>query len=78
MRVLFYISFLCLLTGVFSCQNQSNPSNTKAINATITVDEFENKLSRENIQLIDVRTPEEFNNGHLKGALNYNINATEF
>lgn len=78
MRGLLYISFLGLLAGAFSCQNQSNPSNTKAINATITVDEFENKLSRENIQLIDVRTPEEFNNGHLKGALNYNINATEF
>jgi len=78
MRVLFYISFFCLLAGVFSCQNQENPNNTKALNISITVDEFEKKLLGENTQLIDVRTPEEFNQGHLKGALNYNINAAEF
>jgi len=78
MRGIFYISFLCLLTGVFSCQNQANTSNTKAINTSITVEEFEKKLSDGNAQLIDVRTPEEYNQGHLKGALNYNINSSEF
>ena len=78
MRGIFYISFLCLLTGVFSCQNQANTSNTKAINTSITVEEFEKKLSDGNVQLIDVRTPEEYNQGHLKGALNYNINSSEF
>ena len=78
MRGIFYISFLCLLTGVFSCQNQANTSNTKAINTSITVEEFEKKLSDGNAQLIDVRTPEEYNQGHLKGALNYNINSSKF
>jgi thioredoxin 1 len=78
MRGVFYISFLCLLTGLFSCQNQANTSNTKAINTSITVEEFEKKLSDGNVQLIDVRTPEEYNQGHLKGALNYNINSSEF
>jgi thioredoxin 1 len=78
MRGIFYISFLCLLTGVFSCQNQANTSNTKTINTSITVEEFEKKLSDGNAQLIDVRTPEEYNQGHLKGALNYNINSSEF
>lgn len=78
MRGIFYISFLCLLTGVFSCQNQANTSNTKAINTSITAEEFEKKLSDGNAQLIDVRTPEEYNQGHLKGALNYNINSSEF
>ncbi|MFO0322515.1 MAG: rhodanese-like domain-containing protein [Bacteroidota bacterium] len=78
MRIIFYISFFCLLAGVFSCQNQASHSNTKTINTSITVDEFEKKLLSENAQLIDVRTPEEFNQGHVKGALNYNINDAEF
>jgi thioredoxin 1 len=78
MRIIFYITFFCLLAGVFSCQNQASHRNTKTINTSITVDEFEKKLLSENAQLIDVRNPEEFSQGHLKGALNYNINASEF
>lgn len=45
----------------------------------LSVDEFETKLSStEQAQLVDVRTPEEFNGGHLKNAQNININSDEF
>lgn len=37
--------------------------------STIPVDEFEKKCFDPNNQLLDVRTAEEFNNGHLKNAL---------
>ena len=67
--------------SVASCQNQGGNSTgtDKVINATISVNEFDGKL-HENAksQLIDVRTPEEFSQGHLKGALNFNINSGEF
>lgn len=76
MKIFSYIALLCFSAGIFSCQNQSNSGN--AINSSITVDEFEKKLSDGNVQLVDVRTPEEFNQGYLKGALNYNINSAEF
>lgn len=78
MKTILYIVVLFLSAGVFSCHNQTNSGNANAINRSITIDEFEKKLSSENVQLIDVCTPEEFNQGHLKGALNYNINSSEF
>lgn len=79
MRTVFYITLWTLSASVFSCQNQSTGVNdSKPVNATVSIDEFEKKLSEKDIQLIDVRTPEEFNQGHLKGALNYNINSNEF
>ncbi len=65
--------------SVFSCQNQTQGTNSnRPINTSISIDDFEKKLSTNDIQLVDVRTPEEFNQGHLKGALNYNINSGEF
>lgn len=45
----------------------------------LTVNEFDSKLTTtENAQLVDVRTPEEFNGGHLKNAQNININGDDF
>lgn len=79
MRTLLYITYLCLSASIFSCQNQvGETKNGQPINVSIGVDEFEKKLSVKDIQLIDVRTPEEFAQGYLKGALNYNINSDEF
>lgn len=78
MKILNYIALVCLSAGMLSCQNQTNSGNAKAINTTVTVDEFEKKLPGADIQLIDVRTPEEFTQGHLEGALNYDINSEEF
>lgn len=79
MKTVFYTILFCLSASIFSCQNQSNGTkNSQPINVTIGVDDFEKKLSGKDIQLIDVRTPEEFNQGYLKGALNYNINSDDF
>lgn len=45
----------------------------------LTVTDFKTKLTTDkNVQLVDVRTPDEFNAGHLKGALNINYNAADF
>ena len=39
---------------------------------------FEAKIAKPNVQLVDVRTPQEFANGHLEGAKNVNFNDAEF
>jgi rhodanese-related sulfurtransferase len=39
---------------------------------------FEAKIATPNVQLIDVRTPQEFANGHLEKAKNINVNDAEF
>lgn len=45
----------------------------------LTPEGFQTKVSQStNGQLIDVRSPEEFNEGHLKGAVNININDEGF
>lgn len=72
-KMAFYFLF-ALLTVEISCQEK--PKNNKVtqpavINKIISVDEFDKKLgSLRSSQLIDVRTPEEFAEGHLEGALN--------
>jgi len=64
--------FICLLAlvGLSSCKGFE----------TIPVEEFESRMAAEGVQLIDVRTPEEFSQGHIPGALNvdcYNWNFAE-
>lgn len=77
MKNILYVTALSLSVSIFSCQNTT--TNVGQINTTISVDEFEKKLSEDkSVQLIDVRTPEEFSQGHLKGALNYNIRSDDF
>jgi rhodanese-related sulfurtransferase len=44
----------------------------------VDVATFETKLKQPEVQLVDVRTPEEFSNGHLENAINCNIMSDEF
>jgi len=56
------IATLLFSTIIISCTAQSN---TK-----LTADEFEKEITtKENIQILDVRTPKEFFEGHIKNAL---------
>jgi thioredoxin len=62
------------LLGLFlySCQSTSKTSN-------IDVEAFNTAISQgANIQLVDVRTPEEFLSGHIKNALNIDVNGANF
>lgn len=74
------VSLLGVGISIASCQNQANSKTSdKTINTTISVDDFEKKLAEtKNVQLVDVRTPEEYQEGHLKNSLNYNINGDDF
>lgn len=48
--------------------------NSNAQNSTIPVDEFEKGIAQKDIQLLDVRTAEEYQSGHLQNALQANWN----
>jgi thioredoxin len=72
-----YIAII-LATVVFifnSCTNgQSSPSNS-----SVSAIEFSKKITElPGAAIIDVRTPGEFSQGHLKNALNYDISTSEF
>jgi thioredoxin len=75
----FFILHFALILGIASCNSSSKSNGSNTINTSIAVEEFEKRITEaKTAQLIDVRTPEEFAEGHLKGALNYNINSDDF
>ncbi|MFT6502621.1 MAG: rhodanese-related sulfurtransferase [Crocinitomicaceae bacterium] len=68
--------FLFLLTTILfftSCNTEAQTGNDGAINKVVTVDEFKKLLEQDNIQIIDVRTPEEYSIGKIGDATNINI-----
>ncbi len=75
MKHIISIILLTLAVHFGSCQSAGAGNGIKK---NIPVAEFEQKLSTAGIQLIDVRTPEEFAGGHLKNAINININGADY
>ncbi len=82
MKSIFSTSILLLAFLFMSCsqnaqttQTQSNQSK-KIDNQVITVlqpVDFERQTTSKKVQLVDIRTLGEFNQGHLKDALNYDF-----
>ena len=66
---------IVVLSGVFmlvaSCMLGQNKND-------IQIDEFQKKIATENYILVDVRTAEEYADGHLEGALNIDYFSTTF
>lgn len=73
-KITLMLSLMALLiTGVLSAQNGVSTG-------IITLDKtaFKAKLTKKNVQLVDVRTPAEFALGHIDGAANLNVNDAQF
>lgn len=68
-RILLMISLLGMLLG--SCSSNLNFT-------TLGVDKFETFVARPGVQLVDVRTPAEYLDGHLDGAQNIDMQADDF
>ncbi len=45
---------------------------------SLSVEEFEKAIKQSKVQLVDVRTPAEFKQGHIKGARNINVSDSNF
>lgn len=76
---------ITFLTTTVSCQNTAKnaPQNTaqaiKPIVADLSTTDFQKKLAADNTAIIlDVRTPEEYANGHLQNAATINFFDTDF
>ena len=65
------MSLLTALLGMLSCASCSSVTNLK-------VDDFDVKAADPAVFLVDVRTPEEYAEGHLRGASNIDWNAPDF
>jgi len=65
---------LVLFFGLLSCGS----SRTEAVAVVVEPVEFQQKLQEDEVQLIDVRTPEEYAAGHLEGAINIDFLSEDF
>ena len=63
------LSFL----GMNACMNAQNKSYTD-----MDVDTFAKYIANGDVQLVDVRTPEEYSEGHIEGARNINLFDDDF
>lgn len=68
------IAIICI---AFFAATSCVESQTEGV-TLVDVSTFEQKISTEGKQLIDVRTPEEFAEGHLPNAVNINIKDADF
>ena len=69
------IALVCLLIGFLSCKGQEKKTETFM---DVNVEEFQKLIGKSGAQLIDVRTPGEYENGHLKDARLINYMADNF
>ena len=61
------------LLWAFSCHTQQEPFVKKIDKATI-----QSEVIGKDVQLVDVRTPMEYGQGHIDDAVNFNINDKNF
>lgn len=55
--------------GLSSCNNISASSNDNGAVINQTVQEFKNSMKLKNATLVDIRTPEEYDDGHIEGSI---------
>ncbi|WP_109299275.1 rhodanese-like domain-containing protein [Aquimarina sp. AU474] len=70
----FLLSSLFVLT-ILSCKNSSDDTTTVEL---ITVEEMDSLLKLGEVQLVDVRTPSEYQEGHIDSAINIDFRNENF
>lgn len=75
----FKIAVILLLSfNILSCAQNKKTDNEKPMETIELISIVEIEKAASTIQLIDVRTPEEYANGYIKNAKNINFNDDDF
>ena len=64
-----------LLFIALGCKNQMNAQNDTT--SVISVEQFEQEIQNDDIQLLDVRTSEEYADGYIGNAINIDVLQTD-
>lgn len=81
MNKLITLLLLVLMGNMASCQSAGKklPDGTTSVSVTVSADDFQKKMTAlKDVQLVDVRTPEEYREGHIKNSLNINVQGSSF
>lgn len=60
------------------CMAQASGCNSNASVPSVSAIEFQKELKTDSVQLLDVRTPQEYADGHIAGAKNINVQSDDF
>ena len=74
-RIVRHTIFLILMT--MSAIQMSGCNDNDNI-VSVSAPEFDTKIKTDSVQLLDVRTPQEYAEGHIEGALNINVQSDDF
>lgn len=71
--VMKHFIIMTIFTALFG-SNTTQSDNVKILSSS----DFKTQITNKNVQLIDVRTPDEFNSGHIKDAKNIDFFSGQF
>ena len=66
------------LMAMALCATQVSGCNSNDSVTSVSAAEFEKEIKTDSVQLLDVRTPKEYTEGHIDGAININIQSDDF
>ena len=73
-KIKYVVSLIVMIMSVIQVSGCNGNDNITSVPAT----EFENIIKGDSVQILDVRTPLEYAEGHIAGALNINVQSDDF
>lgn len=70
-HTIFLILMTMSITQISGCNSNDNITSVSA-------SEFDKEIKADSVQLLDVRTPQEYADGHIDGAININVQSKDF